>query len=127
MGVHFLGRPDRQARRTEVVLDQATDRGQLPALGVARDTTRTRDEAEAGGGGARGGGQADRVGALVVRDLGGVVADRTEGPLADGLGGSPVDVEDVTLGVVILLVRRVEFFFEKAARVSPLPLANTAT
>src|ERR1700753_1583332 len=117
MGVDFLGRPHRQARRTEVVLYESTDGGQLPALGVAGDTTRARNETKARSEDTWMERQAGHVGALVVRDLGGVVADRTEGPFADGLGGGPVDVEYVTLGVVVLLVSRVELFVDRGGQV----------
>src|SRR5580698_1876440 len=82
--VHFLRRPQRQARRTKVVLDQTTDREQLEVLGVAERAERVRR-------------QTGEVRALVVGDLRDVVADRTQGPLAEGLGGGEVDVEDITL------------------------------
>src|SRR3984885_9221706 len=102
--VHFLRRPQRQARRTKVVLDQATDREQLEVLGVAEGAERVRR-------------QTGDIRALVVGNLRDVVADRTQGPFAEGLGGGEVDVEDITLGVVIDLIGRVEFAVNRSAQV----------
>ena len=62
-----------------------------------------------------GGTDADR--ALVVRNLGDVVGDRTERPLAEGLRGSEVSVEDVALGVVVGPIGGVELLIERSGQV----------
>ena len=102
--VNLLRRPYRQARRAEVVFDEATDREQLVVLGVAEGAERV-------------GRQTGEVRTLVVGNLRNVIADGTKRPLADRLGGGEVDVEDITLGVVIDLVGRVEFPVDRGAQV----------